>query len=109
MLTRTYYNPVYRRRHLAYEHTRPTPAMYMLDKQLEYIQDYKTLFISTQMLNRRNVLTRLKNKIGNEWNMHTNMVQTCNEVTDKNCWQNVIYTGDDIKLPNIPISEWKLL
>ena len=48
LLTRTYYNPVYRRTHLAYEHNRKTPAMYLLDKQLEYLTDYKTLFISTQ-------------------------------------------------------------
>ena len=37
VLTRTYYNPKYRRRHMAYEHNEKTPAMYMLEKQKTYI------------------------------------------------------------------------
>ena len=107
LLTRTYYNPVYRRTHLAYEHNRKTPAMYLLDKQLEYLTDYRTLFISTQDISRRKVLIKVMNKIGTSWKLHPNMVQTCQEVKDKNCWQNVIFTGLELELPSITIDEWK--
>ena len=107
LLTRTYYNPAYRRTHLAYEHNKKTPAMYLLDKQIEYLTDYKILFISMQDINRRKVLTKVMNKIGGRWKLHPNMVQTCQEVADKNCWQNIIFTGESINLPNITINEWK--
>jgi hypothetical protein len=109
LLTRTYYNPIYRRKHLAYERNYKTPAMYLLDSQLDYLKDYKTLFISMQDISRRKVLTNVMNKINSNWSLHPNMVQTCQEVNDANCWQNVIFTGDEIKLPSITIDEWKIL
>jgi len=107
LLTRTYYNPDYRRKHLAYEHNQKTPAMYLLDAQLEYVKDYDTLFISMQDLNRRRSLKKVMTKIGNGWKMHPEMVQTCNEVNDTNCWQNIIYKGNPISLPSITIADWK--
>jgi hypothetical protein len=109
LLTRTYYLPSYRRRHLAYEHNQKTPAMHLLDAQLEYIKDYCTLFISMQDITRRRSLKKVMNKIGADWNMHPGMVQTCKEVKDINCWQNVIYKGDTPNLPSITIEEWKTL
>jgi hypothetical protein len=81
--------------------------MYLLNKQIEYLTDYKTLFISMQDINRRKVLTKIMNKIGGDWKLHPNMVQTCQEVEDKNCWQNVIFTGLELELPSIAIDKWK--
>lgn len=109
LLTRTYYNPNYRRKHLLYEKNVKTPAMYILDEQLRFIKNYKTLFISMQDLKRRPALEKVKDKIGNGWKMHPNMIQTCNEINDKNCWQNVIFIGEDLQLPSISISEWNKL
>lgn len=109
LLTRTYYHPEYRRKHLCYERNKKTPAMYMLDAQLEYIKDYKTLFISMQDLSRRNALKRFMNKLGSNWQMLPTMAQTCNEVKDNNCWQNIIFTGEVPQLPSISIDEWKTL
>lgn len=107
VLTRTYYNPKYRRRHSAYERTEKTPAMWMLEKQLEYLAGYNTLFISMQDFHRRKMIEQLRKKLGPEWKLHPEMVQTCKEVDDKNCWQNVIFTGQDITLPTITIDNWK--
>lgn len=109
LLTRTYYHPDYRCKHLFYDKTNKTPAMYILDEQLKFVKNYKTLFISMQDLKRRSALENVKNKIGSNWKMHPNMIQTCNEVNDKNCWQNVIFIGEDLQLPSVSISEWKKL
>ena len=106
VLTRTYYNPKYRRRHTAYERTKKTPAMWMLDAQISFLKDYDTLFISMQDINRRKYLDQLKIKLGKDWILHPNMLQTCNEINDKNCWQNVIYKGSVPKLSNITIDRW---
>lgn len=109
LLTRTYYNPLYRRKHILYEKNVKTPAMYILDAQLEFLQDYDTLFISMQDLKRRPALKKVKDKIGNGWKLHPKMIQTCNEIDSKNCWQNVIFIGQELKLPSISISEWHKL
>ena len=47
------------------------------------------------------------NKIVTSRKLHPNMVHTCQEVKDKNCWQNVIFTGLELELPSITIDEWK--
>jgi len=94
---------------MAYEHNKKTPAMHMLNSQLEYIESYETLFISMQDIKRRKVLVNLKNKLGNNWKLHPQMIQTCNEINDKNCWQNIIYTGVKPKLPSISIDKWHSL
>jgi len=107
VLTRTYYNPKYRRKHSAYERTQKTPAMWMLEEQLDYLKNYDTLFISMQDLNRRRMLEQLRKKLGNEWTMHPQMIQTCNEIHDVNCWQNVIYKGNPPNLPSITIDKWR--
>ena len=106
VLTRTYYNPKYRRKHSAYERTQKTPAMWMLDTQLEYLSDYDTIFISMQDIHRRKMLQQLQTKLGADWILHPNMVQTCKEPQDKNCWQNIIYKGNTPNLPSITIEEW---
>lgn len=110
LLTRTYYNPKYRRKNLLYDNT-TTPAVYMFDSQLKYLQDfnYDTLFISMQDLKRRNALENFRKKLGNEWLLCADMIQTCNETEDKNCWQNVIYTGKNLNLSAITIDQWKKL
>tara|TARA_B100000282_G_scaffold68300_1_gene46133 strand:+ start:9646 stop:10200 length:555 start_codon:yes stop_codon:yes gene_type:complete len=106
VLTRTYYDPKYRRKHTAYERTQKTPAMWMLDAQIKFLADYDTLFISMQDINRRKMLEQLRKKLGSDWILHPNMLQTCKEIQDKNCWQNIIYKGKTPDLPSITITRW---
>jgi hypothetical protein len=99
--------------------------MYLLDRQVEYIKEYETLFVSMQDIKRRPALVKVMEKINNNWELpssvtqtfndstnkncwqlHPNMIQTCNEITDKNCWQNVIFIGNFPSLPSISVDAW---
>lgn len=108
LLTRTYYNPRYRRSHLHYDKNAKTPAMHLVEAQENYLTNYKTVFISMQDLKRRPALERVRKKLGDKWQLHPNMVRTCNE-DNSNCWQSIIYLGESIQLPSISITNWKLL
>jgi hypothetical protein len=108
LLTRTYYNPKYRRTHLHYNTSEKTPAIYLLEAQIAYLTDFDTIFISMQDLKRRNALIRLMKKINAKWQLHPEMVKTCGE-DSSNCWQSVIYLGKDLELPGINISEWNIM
>jgi hypothetical protein len=106
LLTRTYYNPEYRRSHLHYDFNDKTPAIYLIEAQLDYLKNYDTVFISMQDLKRRSALIRLIRKLGNGWTMHPDMIRTCGE-DSTNCWQNICVLGNEIQLPSITIEEWK--
>jgi len=108
LLTRTYYNPEYRRSHLYYDKVAKTPAMHLIEAQEKYLSNYKTVFISMQDLKRRPALDRVRRKLGENWKMYPNMIQTCNE-DNANCWQSAIYLGEPIELPSISISDWDLM
>lgn len=108
LLTRTYYNPKYRRSHLHYDTNEKTPAIYLIEAQLEYLTKFDTVFISMQDLKRRPALKRLIQKLPTGWQCHPEMVRTCNE-NSANCWQSVIYFGKNLELPSISIGEWKIL
>ena len=108
LLTRTYYNPRYRRSHLYYDKDAKTPAMHLVKAQEKYLSNYKTVFISMQDLKRRPALDRVRRKLGGNWKMNPNMIQTCNE-NSSNCWQSAIYLGEPIELPSISISDWDLM
>ena len=59
-----------------------------------------------QDLKRRKALNRLASKLDSSWKLHPLMLRTCNE-DSTNCFQSVIYKGQDIKLPGLSIDEWK--
>ena len=61
-----------------------------------------------QDLKRRPALNRVRRKLGGNWKMNPNMIQTCNE-NSSNCWQSAIYLGEPIELPSISISDWDLM
>lgn len=107
LLTRTYIFPKYRRFTLPNNDTAKSPSMYLIQKQLEYVYGYKTVFISMQDLKRRKSLIRYQQKLGDTWKLHPNMLQTCGNSNDVNCWQNIIYCGEEIALPSKTINEWK--
>ena len=106
LLTRTYYNPAHRRSHLYYDTNERTPAIHLAEAQLNFLNTYDTVFISMQDLKRRKALNRLASKLDSSWKLHPLMLRTCNE-DSTNCFQSVIYRGQDIKLPGLSIDEWK--
>lgn len=113
LLTRTYIYPDYRRFILPENDSIKSPSLYILPEQIKYIQHYDTLCVSMQDIKRRKSLERYGQKLKSvthlKWIMHPNMIKTCNTPKDKNCWQNMIYTGKELNLESITIDEWKQL
>lgn len=108
LLTRTYVFPEYRR-YILTDSDDKRKTQYHLEYQLNYIGDYKTVFISMQGLKFRRFLNKYKDMAGIDWKLHEDMVQTCDNIKSKNCWQNVIYAGEKPKLNSIPLNHWKKL
>ena len=106
LLTRTYIYPKYRRQLLPKYDEVSSPSTYLFLSQIQHIGSYKTIFISMQDLKRRQALYRYSQKLGNGWELHPDMIQTCSS-NNSNCWQSVIYKGAELKLPKMTIDEWK--
>ena len=114
MLTRLYITREHRRFTQTKKDEWMTPSMRLLNAQLKYIDErYRTLFVSLQDVKRRPAAERYKDKLEwltcNDWNLHPDMVQTCGNPKNIECWQNVIYTGETPKLNMMSIEEWKSL
>ena len=117
ILTRTYYHPRYRRNHLAYEKTKDTPAMLMLQNQLEWLEtntDIDTYFFSVEYLRRKGSLVslaaKLNNKYSHNWNVLDDLYQTFPDEKNKFSWQTVcVYskTNKNLSLKSISVDEWK--
>lgn len=111
LCTRTYIMRPWRRFVLPRDDMTYTPTLYFTFAQLEYIKTWETVFVSMQSLKRRSTIKRLKHKFewGTplEWIMSDHLHQTCANPHDANCFQNVIYNGEELKLPKITIEEWK--
>lgn len=102
VLTRTYISREYRRFTNPRNDTFKSPTMHILPAQLEWLGNYDTVFMSMQGLRRREAIQRFASKIdiqlNQKWNLSDNMMQTCNNPDDKECWQNIIYSGEHPKL-----------
>ena len=111
VLTRTYVYREYRRFSIPKITSEYAPGIEILKRQLEYLKDYKSIFVSMQHLGRRPALERfankLENKTGISWTLAENMMLTCDDDYGKNCWQSIIYNGEKPKLPEITTEEWK--
>jgi hypothetical protein len=117
VLTRTYYNPQYRRTNMRYEEFVKTPAVYMLEAQYQWAVenlDIKHLFFSLEFPNRRGTMRRLSKKInklyGHQWEVLEDMYQTCPDPDNSSCWQNccVLSLEDrEFPLPYITVKEWR--
>jgi hypothetical protein len=115
VLTRTFYQPEYRRHHLSYEKDGKTPAMFMLEKQIEWIDkntDIQTLFFSVEYLRRKSSMQRLANKLNakylHNWQVADELYQTY-PVDEKASWQSVcIWDRGGVGLPmnKISVEEW---
>ena len=114
MLTRLYISREHRRFVQTKKDEWMTPSMRLLNAQSNYIDErYRTMFVSLQDVKRRSAATRYKDKLEwltcNKWTLCPDMVQTCANPKNKQCWQNVIYTGESPKLDIMSITEWKRL
>lgn len=111
-LTRTFYNPKFRRKHLKYEKEEKTPAMYMLEAQLEKIK-CEHRFISVEFIRRRNSLVELAKKLNDKYNSSwvvlNDLYHTYPDSDDPHSWQPVcvLQTKSKFPLRHIPQSEWE--
>ena len=123
VLTRTYYYPGYRRAGLNYEKNYKTLAMYMLEKQLEWLDfcnmrksKCDMVFFSVEFLRRKNTIKLLANKLntmyGHNWKVLDGLYQTYNDsgINDKESWQTVCVwnkTNKEFPLKHITVAEWE--
>ncbi len=111
ILTRTYITRDYRRFTNPRYDDFKSPTMHMLPAQLEWLGNYDTVFMSMQGLRRRDAIKRFATKIGihlgQQWQLSDDMVQTCNNPDDKDCWQNIIYYGEHPKLNTMSIERYE--
>lgn len=111
LLTRTYITMDYRRFTFPDNDNLKSPSTYMLPAQQQYLQLYDTVFISMQGIKRRKAIARYiskaKMQLNQDWVLHPNMVQTCVNEDDSNCWQNVIYNGTTPNLRSISVDEYQ--
>ena len=115
LLTRTYYNPNYRRKNMNYERDSDTPATLMLDPQLEWAKqnNVSNLFFSVEFQRRRGSLIELAKKLNNKYNKHNEwkvldgLYQTYPKDEDPASWQVVCSNQYSLPLKSISIQKWK--
>lgn len=113
LLTRTYYNPDYRRKHLSYETNIKTPAMYMLDEQIKWAQskNIENMFLSVEYLRRKKSIEKFIKKINDiyltKWYVLDDLYQTYPKDEDPQSWQVIAANTKTLPLKKMPIDEWK--
>ena len=85
--------------------------MRLLPYQLNYIGDWKTVFVSMQA-DRKNAINRFSKKLsynsGFRWRIdNNNMVQTCGNPNDPDCWQHITFAGNEPHLPRMLENEYR--
>lgn len=76
----------------------PSFGLIALD-QINWIKsnlDYDCIFISRQTKNWQNfVISEFQRQYNFSWNTNNNKYLTCENETNDDCWQNIIYVGND--------------
>jgi len=111
--TRTYIYRDYRR----FTHPKDdkvfSPSQHLALVQMEYLENWDSIFVSMQGLNRRRSIERFKKKIEYrsdlQWTVPDRMYQTCEPQHDPNCYQNIVYNGKAPKLSNMAIETYREL
>lgn len=84
--------------------------MTLLPYQLDYIGKWNTAFVSMQA-GRRNAIERFATKLsyntGFAWKIDTDMIQTCGNPKDPDCWQHVTFAGDKPHLPRMLENDYR--
>jgi hypothetical protein len=87
-----------------------TIGMRLLPYQLDYIKRFETVFVSMQA-GRKNAIERTASKLSPvstlAWKIEDEMIQTCNNPEDPDCWQHVAYTGKKLDLPRMLENDYK--
>lgn len=113
ILTRTYYAPDYRRKHVRYEHSEMTPAMYMFKDQIDWAAEnqVENLFFSVEYLRRKSTIKKLtekiKTKYNETWTVLDNLYQTYPVDDDPNSWQVICSNKTSLPMKNISVEQWK--
>ena len=98
--------------YLKYEDNEKTPAMYMLEAQLE-LTNYKHNFISVEFIRRKNSLVKLAKKLNDKystkWKVFDDLYHTYPNSDDPHSWQPVCVLQTDSKFPlkHISQTEWE--
>ena len=111
VLTRCFIYPQYRRPVLPKYDTFMSPASYMINSQLMYLQDeYETAFISLEGIKRNRTIINMAKKMeintGLQWSVGEYMYQTCANSESSSCWQNICYTGKEPSLAKMSRDDW---
>ena len=112
VLTRLYITREYRRFTVPKDDKFYSPSMRLLTTQLEFIEQSRTLFVSLQGTSRMNAANRYVKKLIKttdlKWQLDPNMRLTCPDAENKECWQNIIYTGEEPKMWAITRDDWNI-
>ncbi len=111
--TRTYIYREYRR----FTHPKDdkvfSPSQHLALAQIKYLKQWDSIFVSMQGLRRRNSIERFKTKIeyrtGLDWTVPDSMFQTCEPACDPDCFQNIVYNGEEPKLNKMSFEVYEAL
>lgn len=113
ILTRLYYNPKYRLKHVGYDMNNVTPANIITKHQVEKFKHKKHLFWSVEYMRRRKNAIRLSQKLNNfygyDFNVLPDLYKTYNK-DEQGAWQSIsLYSlvNEPFPLEALTIKEWK--
>ena len=86
--------------------------MRLLNAQLKFLPESHTMFVSLQGTSRMNAGKRYVDKLikttNLKWQLDPHMRLTCPDPKNKECWQNIIYTGAEPKMQAMERDDWNI-
>jgi|TARA_B110000211_G_scaffold98675_1_gene114914 hypothetical protein len=112
VLTRLYITRDYRRFTVPKDDKFYSPSMRLLNAQLKFLPESHTMFVSLQGTSRMNAGKRYVDKLikttNLKWQLDPHMRLTCPDPKNKECWQNIIYTGAEPKMQAMERDDWNI-
>ena len=109
-MTRTYVTREYRSFVSVKASDAITVTGHFLPIQLEYLNAWKSVFITRQDPKRRRSFERTRGRAeywtGYDWTYHKDLIQTFDDDNNPNAWQNVIYNGSEPELKTMSIERY---
>jgi len=110
LMSRTFYHPDIRRKHISYESNNiEAPVMVMLQEQMKFVKKQtQTLIITMEQLSHRGNLDHFFKKcnrlLNHKWNLLPGLYQTT-----QTSWQNLgVYGNNTVNIPNMTIEQWRI-